>query len=748
MVVLVCGVPPGVAATTWGAPVFFRGVWLVAGNTSRSAADDNNEPSIPMKRHEPILLFSTDLDGTILGNPESTQRFKTAWEGLAAARKPKLVYNSGRLVSDMQRLVATGVLPAPDFYIGGVGTQVFEASSGAEFEEFKAMLQKGWDRQKVEAVLSSFPGVRRQPEEFQHEFKSSWFLDKALPAQLKQLDELLRGTGLDVCLVYSSHRDLDVLPCAATKGGALQWLCAKLGVSLSQTLVAGDTGNDSSMFRLSGVRGIIVDNAHPELFEATVDIPIYTARAVLADGVLDGLHHFGVVKRQPGALETEIGTQHMPSPMRMLFHDVRFGALTEGDRAYLKLAYEKGLVALRKNVTPLGFSACSLDDNTVVGTDANYRSVWARDGSITIINTLHLIGEPDIRDCQKRTLETLLAAISPSGQIPANVRIDDRRPDYGGVGNICSIDSGLWLIIAVYNWVITTGEMDFLREHQPELQRAMNWLSAHDSNNDGLLEIPEAGDWTDLFGRSYNVLYDEVLWFRANVCFGRMLEFLGDYEHATDYLRWSQRIRSRLLETFWPTTQLEQGQGNRFADRQFALGDTQYLIAEITPFSFNWRCDVYGNVLAYLMNLLDVDRACIAFRYMWGVGVNQPWPVANLYPVVQAGDPDWRAYYTVNLLNLPHHYHNGGIWPFVGGMWVRFIHRIGLHEVAREELLKLAHLNQLGRYHEWEFNEWAHGTTGKPMGKAFQAWSAASFLRACHEIELSPEHLEKPRAGV
>ena len=39
----------------------------------------------------------------------------------------------------------------------------------------------------------------------------------------------------------------------------------------------------------------------------------------------------------------------------------------------------------------------------------------------------------------------------------------------------------------------------------------MNWLSALDSNNDGLLEVPEAGDWTDLFGRSYHVLYDEVL---------------------------------------------------------------------------------------------------------------------------------------------------------------------------------------------------------------------------------------------
>jgi glycogen debranching enzyme len=126
---------------------------------------------------------------------------------------------------------------------------------------------------------------------------------------------------------------------------------------------------------------------------------------------------------------------------------------------------------------------------------------------------------------------------------------------------------------------------------------------------------------------------------------------------------------------------------------------------------------------------------------MWGVGVNTPWPVANLYPVVQAGDPDWRTYYTINLLNLPHHYHNGGIWPFIGGMWVRFIHRIGFHGVALRELVQLAHLNHSGREHEWEFNEWAHGVTGRPMGKAFQAWSASSFIKACHEVEADPAHL-------
>ncbi len=696
-----------------------------------------------MSAPTPIRLFSTDLDGTLLGNPESTRRFSTAWTSLDRVTRPLLAYNTGRLVDDVMELVAAGDLPAPDFYVSGVGTQIYDVNAGKMLEEFFDHLRVSWDRKLVDSILQTVPGILVQPEKFQHEFKSSWFLENASPDLLREIGDRLAGAGLGASIVYSSHRDLDILPARATKGGALEWLCRHLHIETSEVIVAGDTGNDSSMFRVPGVKGIIVENALPELFEATVDIPSYSSRLIMADGVLDGLRHYGVIADLPSAAQTEIPAAQMTAGFRMLFTGTRLGSLTEKEKDFLRLAYEKALVAVRKNITPLGFSACSLTDNTVTGTDANYRSVWARDGAITIINTLN-VEDDEIRTCQRATLETLLCATSPSGQIPANVRIDDGAPDYSGVGNICSIDSGLWVIIAVYNYVAKTGDNAFLRRHAESLQRAMNWLSAHDSNNDGLLEIPEAGDWTDLFGRSYNVLYDEVLWYRCNVCYGRILELLGDFGRAADYLRWSQQIRTRVLETFWPSTSLvleDNKRPHRFADRQFNLGDTHYLLAEITPFSFNWRCDVFGNVLAFLMNLLDVKHALTAFQFMWGSGVNSPWPVANLYPVVQAGDPDWRAYYTVNLLNLPHHYHNGGVWPFIGGMWVRFIHRLGFHEVACRELLKLAQLNQLGRDHEWEFNEWAHGQTGRPMGKAFQAWSAASFIRACQEVEVDPAHL-------
>ncbi len=88
----------------------------------------------------------------------------------------------------------------------------------------------------------------------------------------------------------------------------------------------------------------------------------------------------------------------------------------------------------------------------------------------------------------------------------------------------------------------------------PSLRRAMNWLEAHDSNNCGLLEIPESSDWMDLFPRSYNVLYDEVLWYQACLDMAVAAEVLGQQDRAVHYARLTERVRSKILRQFWPTS--------------------------------------------------------------------------------------------------------------------------------------------------------------------------------------------------
>lgn len=419
-----------------------------------------------------------------------------------------------------------------------------------------------------------------------------------------------------------------------------------------------------------------------------------------------------------------------------MFQPEEYRDLNFEEQGLLSVAYRKACEALRKNITPKGFSACSLNDNEVYGTDANYRSVWARDGAMTVIWSLDLDDE-EMRACQKQTLRTLFAHQTPTGQIPANVRIETDEPEYAGVGGISSIDSAIWAVVAMYRFANESGDWSVVEEHAGSLQKAMDWLSAQDSNNCGLLEIPEAGDWTDLFARSYHVLYDEVVWFRALVCYAKILEHFGDHQRAADYHKWSEHVREVIVRTFWPSTATEALAGHsRFTAAQQSLGDARYLLAQISPFSFSWRCDVYANLLAYLNNVVTKQHASMTFRFLWGVGVNEPAPVRNLYPPVQAGDPEWRAYFTVNLLNLPNHYHNGGIWPFIGALWVRYIYKLGMTELARREMVKLARLCSTGYSQEWEFNEWYHGETGRPMGKAFQAWSAAGFIQAAHDLHV------------
>jgi glycogen debranching enzyme len=294
----------------------------------------------------------------------------------------------------------------------------------------------------------------------------------------------------------------------------------------------------------------------------------------------------------------------------------------------------------------------------------------------------------------------------------------------------------MWFVIGAARLAFHTGDREFAEEIVEPVERAMRWLAAHDSNNDGLIEIPESSDWMDIFPRSYNVLYDEVLWWQACLDYAALLEGLG-----RDGAAWGEqaaRIRSVILHQFWPSgDQLMEIAGSHTG--RFSPGEAYYLLSQITPFDYGWRCDVYANLLAALAGLLDERKLERLFTFLWGVGVNSPFPVACLYPPITSGAEDWKDYFLVNFLNLPDHYHNGGIWPFIGGLWVRFLAVLGRVELAHRELTGLAEACRVGVQGEWEFNEWLHGRTGRPMGKAHQAWSAASYVHAYSTLRAGAE---------
>lgn len=643
-------------------------------------------------------LLVVDLDGILVPAPtEDLQHFQAA---LSAVRDSLLlVYVSGRRVTEQVEDIERLDLMMPDYLISALGTEIYRMPGQQPLSEWERYVEPDFNRAAIAAHIDAIaPGLEQQPEENQAPLKLSYFFRGATREQLETLRLSLLEAQLSVKLVYSHDVYLDIIPERAGNGAAVKFLADSLLMTPVQVFVSGDSGNDVDLFQY-GYRGIVVGNATHELREA-VQLRAYFSHRSYAAGVLEGLQYYKFFR-----------TAERSAP----------------DLA--RVAFDQAVSSLRRNITPMGFSAASLTDNPLTDGDSNYFAVWSRDGIKTGLWAMTL-NDADINECFRRTLLLLAEHQTGSGQIPANVQIDNNRADYGGIGDIASIDSVLWYVIGACRLAAYTGDRDFLATMGDSLNRAMAWLEAHDSNNCGLLEIPESSDWMDLFPRSYNVLYDEVLWYQACLDMAVAAEVLGDEARANHYRHLTVRVRAKILRQFWPTSTKLPDALPTFAETQFTIGNAQYLLAQISPFSFSWRCDVYANLLAALVGLLDNRRMDQLFHFLWGVGVNSPYPVKCLYPAIQSGASDWKDYIITNLLNLPEHYHNGGIWPFIGGLWVRFLARTGRTELANQELNRLAEACRQGIYEEWEFNEWLHGITGRPMGKAHQAWSAAAYIAA------------------
>jgi len=142
--------------------------------------------------------------------------------------------------------------------------------------------------------------------------------------------------------------------------------------------------------------------------------------------------------------------------------------------------------------------------------------------------------------------------------------------------------------------------------------------------------------------------------------------------------------------------------------------------------------DVFGNVLAVLCGLADEAMAHRIVHTIDAAQAGEPWPVRVTLHPMPPSHALWRAYMGRHRQNLVHQYHNGGLWPFVGGFWVMALAQLGLREQAAAALERLAQANAHG---DWRFTEWFHGKTLAPMGMAGQSWNAATFLLAQRALQ-------------
>ena len=247
-------------------------------------------------------VLASDIDNTLTGDRPALDRLRTELEILREKGELFLILSTGRRLDQVIDGFEDEGIPVPDAVVSQVGTEIFLppfTRGKAPLPVWHDMLMEDFSREEALKVLHGVEGVEMQPEKFNTPLKVSCYLDGAPDpeAAVAEIRERLKYRSDGLCqVVWSSGRDLDLIPVAAGKGNAIRFVINLQGLHADTILVAGDSGNDRSMFD-EFQRGIVVGNARPELLQLKKEHPIpefYFARESGAAGVREGLLYFGV----------------------------------------------------------------------------------------------------------------------------------------------------------------------------------------------------------------------------------------------------------------------------------------------------------------------------------------------------------------------------------------------------------------------------------------------------------------------
>jgi glycogen debranching enzyme len=367
---------------------------------------------------------------------------------------------------------------------------------------------------------------------------------------------------------------------------------------------------------------------------------------------------------------------------------------------------KRSLDLLRENLGPHGYLAARVTQKAIA---RSYDRVFGRDAAMCAIAGARS-GDGELIRGARRTIASLASHQAVNGQIPKFVEPAAKRGDFWYLG---CIDATLWWLIAIRLIDNATGGR---LEHRfkARIARALDWLACQEHPLICLLQQNEASDWADIMPRTGFVLYTNALWLYVKKLY-RLPGLTTTRQHAN----W----------LFIPGSHLPDYKRLRLLIHYAKRGSPKspLYLSYINLSFWGEEGDVFGNLLAILFGMADDHRK----RRILDTIAAKPCahPGLSVLEPIQPASREWRPYMERHRQNLPHRYHNGGLWPMIGGFWVLALAAAGRKGMARQELVRLARANAVD---DWRFSEWFEGDTGTPHGMPGQTWNAALFLLA-HE---------------
>jgi hypothetical protein len=311
----------------------------------------------------------------------------------------------------------------------------------------------------------------------------------------------------------------------------------------------------------------------------------------------------------------------------------------------------------------------------------------------------------------QKVLETLAKNQTEKGHIPSLVHDPEDRG---------ASDTTPLFLLGVGIFRKATNNTDFLNE---AVKKALTWMEYQSPSDRYLVAQQPTSDWRDeQWVTGYGLFVNTLTY--------SYLRMLGLNERA-DKL---QHAMGRFTITGGEThNHVHEG-----------------LVVKYKPYYAFWsykifsseRFDLLGNSLAILSGLASQTRAdemiswieeeCSTMQKKGELAADLP---PNFFPFIKPTDPDWHERYSQ--YNNPGEYHNGGIWPFICGIYIAALVAAKRYNLAEKKLFSLTNLMKcsIDEDLKFGFNEWIKAQNGQPKGQDWQTWSAAMYLYAVKCVE-------------